>query len=132
MFKDGYQYTQTLFDDEKFKQTTENVYKVQDVQPYNDKKGKLPDGVKLTLTILKDHLPHKESEVDGFETMDNVGTNFDVTVLSRDVIPKRGQFVRLGEIDQDNTFIIKFDFILRYKSIQVVNVNQQQTQKASK
>ena len=113
-------YTETRFKAEQFKKATGNCYKVVSVNDYADKKGKLGEGLRLRLLILKDSADYGVNKATGKKNDNNVDENFDVTILSRDVVPTKGDYVSLGEFNDENSFVIKFDLILRFNSCQIV------------
>ena len=47
----SFKFTKTIFESEKFLTATHNQYRVASVRPYTDKKGVLPEGLNLTLTM---------------------------------------------------------------------------------
>lgn len=50
----SWNFTKTVIDWDKFAQATHNQYRVVSSRPYKDKKGNLPDGISLTLQVIKD------------------------------------------------------------------------------
>lgn len=127
MIDNVYKFIATIFRDDVFKQATHNQYYCVSCKPYQNKEGKLPNGVRLTLRILKDDFDYG-TDKDGNEILNNEGQNFDCTVLSTDVQPNRGDIVALGELDSENTFYINYNLILRYKSCKVLKPAAQQAQ----
>ena len=130
MIDNVYRFIATIFKDDIFKQATHNQYYCVAVKPYHNKEGKLPDGFRLTLRIIKDDFDYGKDK-DGNEILNNEGQNFDCTVLSTDVQPKRGDIVALGELDSENTFYINYNLILRYKSCKILKAANQQQAKGS-
>lgn len=122
-------YKKTSFLDDLFKKATHNQYFCVACKPYAHKEGKLPNGKRLTLRILKDDMDYG-TDKQGNVRLNNEGQNFDVTILSEDVTPQRGDIVALGELDEDNTYCLDFDLILRYKSCKVIKPVNQQPAKA--
>lgn len=113
-------YTETRFKSDEFKKATGNCFKVVSVNDYEDKKGKLGEGLRLRLLILQDKADYGVNRKTGKKCDNNVDENFDVTILSRDVVPKKGDYVSLGEYNHENSFIINFDLILRFNSCQII------------
>lgn len=112
-------YTQNTFKAEEFLKATGNTFKVVNVAEYTDKKGKLGEGLKLRLLILKDEAEYGLDK-DGNERQNNVDENFDVYVLSREVVPVKGDYVALEDFNSANSFVIGFDAVLRFNSCKIV------------
>lgn len=123
----AFMFTKTSFLDDKFKKATHNQYVCVTCKPYQHKEGKVPNGYRLTVRVIKDDLDYGVDK-NGNPRYNNEGQNFDVTVLSEDVKPQRGDIVALGELDEENTYVMGFDLVLRYKSCKILKAaNQQQT-----
>lgn len=93
---------------------TGNTYKVVSARPYTDKKGVLPDGYVLTLKVLQDTIDYGFDK-DGNKRENNEDQNFDVTVLAKHTPLKKGDYVALKDFDDEHSFAIGFDLILRFK-----------------
>lgn len=106
--------TRTVILIEKFLKGTGNKYKVVSARPYSDKKGVLPDGYALTLKVLADTIDYGIDK-DGSVRENNEDQNFDVTVLARHTPVKKGDYVSLKDFDDEHSFAIGFDLILRFK-----------------
>lgn len=78
----SWNFTKTIFDWEKFARATQNQYRVVSERAYKDKKGKLPDGVNLTLQVVKDDFDYGKDK-EGNPRESNLYQNFDVTVLNQ-------------------------------------------------
>ena len=98
----GWFYSKTLFDWDKFAKATQNQYRVVSARPYADKKGKLPDGVTLTLTIMRDNADYGVDK-NGQKRDNNVYQNFDATVLNRRHNVKKGDIVQLLDYDAEHS-----------------------------
>jgi len=114
-------YTKTVIDWPKFEQATHNQYRVVSCRPYSDKKGVLPDGISLTLQVVKDDYDYGVNK-EGKARENNIYQNFDVTVLSRSTAVKKGDFVQLLDFDSEHSFAIGFDLILRFRGMKVLQI----------
>lgn len=112
-------FKRTIIDINKFLTATGNQFKVISSKPYSDKKGKLEDGFTYTLTILKDDLDYG-CDKNGEHRDNNVGQNFDVTILNRNRRAVKGDIIRLKDFDEENSFALDFSFILRFKDYELL------------
>ena len=115
----AFMFTNTVIDADKFLNATHNRYRVVSVRPYVDKKGVLPEGFNLTLQVLKDDMDYGIDK-DGKVRENNLYQNFDVTVLSRQVEPKKGDMIKLSGFDSENSYVIGFDLLMRFRNIEVI------------
>jgi hypothetical protein len=115
----SWNFIRTLFDWDKFAKVTHNQYRVVSSRPYKDKKGILPDGVSLTLQVIKDDFDYGVDK-DGKQRENNLYQNFDVTVLNNKIDVKKGDIVQLLDFDESHSYVINFDVILKFKSAQVL------------
>ena len=115
----AFMFTNTVIDADKFLNATHNRYLVVSVRPYVDKKGVLPEGFNLTLQVLKDDMDYGIDK-DGKVRENNLYQNFDVTVLSRQVEPKKGDMIKLSGFDSENSYVIGFDLLMRFRNIEVI------------
>ena len=106
--------TRTVILMDKFLTGTGNCYKVVSARPYTDKKGVLSDGYMLTLKVLDDTIDYGFDK-DGNTRENNVDQNFDVTVLAKHTPLQKGDYVALKDFDEEHSFAIGFDLILRFK-----------------
>lgn len=106
--------TRTIILMDKFLNGTGNFYKVVSARLYTDKKGVLPDGYSLTLKVLTDNIDYGFDK-DGNTRENNVDQNFDVTVLAKHTPLQKGDYVALKGFDEEHSFAIGFDLILRFK-----------------
>lgn len=113
-------YTKTIIDGEKLLKMTHNRYRVVTSRPYVDKKGILPDGVTLTLSILEDDADYGVDKKTGEVRESNVFQTFDVTVLNRKQKFKKGDLVRLLDFDKENSVAIGFDMYIRFKDAEII------------
>lgn len=115
----SFKFTKTVFECDKFLSATHNQYRVASVRPYVDKKGVLPDGYNLTLTILKDDFDYGIDK-NGNPRENNVYQNFDVTILNRNHEVKKGDYVRLLDFDEEHSYVLGFDLLLRFQDCEVL------------
>ena len=113
-------FTKTIIEWEKFSKATQNRYQVVSVREYSDKKGNRPDGYSLTLMVLKDNLDYGVNANTGEPRDNNEFVNFDVTVFSRKEKIVKGDIISLEQFDPDNSFVIGFDLILRFKDFKIL------------
>lgn len=102
---------------------TGNTYKVVSVRPYSDKKGVLPDGYVLTLKVLSDKIDYGHDK-DGIPRENNVDQNFDVTILAKHTPLKKGDYVALKDFDEEHSYAIGFDLILRFRDYKKIPTNE--------
>lgn len=112
-------FTKTVIDWETIEKATHNQYRVVSIRPYHDKKGKLPDGITLTLMVLKDDFDYGVDK-NGKKRDNNTYQNFDATVLNRKHSPKKGDIVRLLGFNPENSFAINFDLLLRFDDLAII------------
>lgn len=115
--------TQTLILMDKFLKGTGNRYKVVSVRPYSDKKGVLPDGYVLTLKVLTDSIDYGHDK-DGNPRENNIDQNFDVTILAKHTPLKKGDYVALKDFDEEHSYAIGFDLILRFRDYKKIPTNE--------
>jgi len=107
-------FQQTIVKVQPLLDETGNVFRAVSSRPYRDKKGKLPDGVTLTLTIIKDASGRPPEESLLYE-------NFEATILcGSDPGIKKGDFVSLQGFREDVSYYINFSYILRFDGVQKV------------
>lgn len=111
-------YTRTIIDWDKLSKATGNNFRVVAARPYVDKKGVLPNGTTMTLTVLSDNMDYGVSK-DGRPRDNNLYQNFDVTVL-RQISVKKGDLVELVDFDAEHSYAIGFDLLLRFKDCHVL------------
>lgn len=112
-------FTKLVIDWDMIAKATKNQYRVVSVRPYKDKKGILPDGYTLTLTVLKDDFDYGVDK-EGKPRENNQYQNFDATVLNRKRDIKKGDIVRLLDFDSDNSYAINFDMHLRFHDCEIL------------
>jgi len=123
--KSKYQKTQILM--EQFLKDTGNEYRVVSQRPYTDRKGRLDDGVLLTLQITKDTGEYQNENED-----DMIFQNFDVTVLcgKHHAGIKKGDMVSLHGFRDDVSYYIDFNYILRFDNVRKIEKpNERQHEK---
>lgn len=118
----SWNFTRTVIDWDKFARATHNQYRVVSSRPYKDKKGVLPDGVSLTLQIIKDDFDYGVDK-NGNPRENNLFQNFDVTVLNNKIDATKGDMVQLLDFDAEHSYVINFDLLLRFKNAKVVKPN---------
>jgi len=107
-------FTKTVIDWEAIQKATHNQYRIVSVRPYVDKKGVLPEGYTLTLMVLKDDFDYGQDK-NGQIRESNLYCTFDATVLNRKIAVKKGDMIRLLDFDDEHSFAIGFDLLLRFK-----------------
>ena len=50
----------------------------------------------------------------------NVYQNFDVTILNRNHEVKKGDYVRLLDFDEEHSYVLGFDLLLRFQDCEVL------------
>lgn len=118
-----FKFTENKIKWNEIEKATHNQYRVVSVRPFTDKKGMLPEGYNLTLMVLKDDYDYG-CDKNGVPRENNVFQNFDVTVLSRKSKPKKGDMIRLQGFDDEHSYVIGFDLLLRFKECELINVNE--------
>ena len=115
-------YTRTVIDVDKLLLNTGNCFEFVAQRPYVDKKGKLPNGVVVTLHILQDTGDYGIDKTTGRPRQNNKGQNFDVTVLNgtTSVDIQQGDRVCLEAFDPDNSYVINYELLLRFGNIKKV------------
>lgn len=113
-----FMFTRTIVDWDKLAEATGNKFRVVTARPYADKKGILPNGTTMTLTVLSDTMDYGVGK-DGQPRDNNLFQNFDVTILSK-VDVKKGDMVELMDFDADHSYAIGFDLLLRFKGCRVL------------
>lgn len=112
-------FAKTYFDWEKFAQATHNQYRTVKAKPYVDKKGILPDGMSLTLTILRDDFDYGIDK-EGNPRNSNLYENFDVVVLNDKLDVKKGDIIQLLDFDQEHSVVVNFDTYLKFRDAKVI------------
>ena len=112
-------FTKSIFDVEKFFQATQNQYCVVASHTYVDKKGRLPDGMTYTLQIIKDNFDYGVDKK-GMKRDNNIMQTFDVTVLNRNNVAHKGDYISLVGYVEEYSFVIGFDIILRFQDIKIL------------
>lgn len=113
-------FTRTIIDWDKFADATYNHYRVVSVRPFVDKKGLLSDGYLLTLMVLQDDYDYGMDKKNQ-PRENNQYQNFEVTVLSRTYNVKKGDDIRLLDFDEEHSFVVGFDLILRFKDFEIIS-----------
>lgn len=113
-------YTRTVIDWDKMAEALHNQFRVVSSRLYADKKGILPEGVTLTLTVLKDDFDYGIDKKNGKPRENNLYQNFDVTVLNRNHDFKKGDVIRLIGFDAENSFAIGYDLLMRFKDAELI------------
>ncbi len=114
-------FTKTTIDWETIEKATHNQYRVVSTRPYTDKKGLLPDGVNLTLMVIKDDFDYGIDKKTGAQRETNLYQNFNVTVLNKNHnIIKKGDLISLIGFLPEHSFVIGFDMLLRFKDLKIL------------
>ena len=112
-------FTRTIIEWDKIADATHNQYRVASVRPYVDKKGILPEGYTLTVTVMKDDFNYGVDK-NGIPRENNVFQNFDVTVLSRAQDVKKGDIISLEGFDKEHSFALGLDLLVRFKALKIL------------
>lgn len=112
-------FTKTSIDWQTIEKATKNQYRIVSVRPYTDKRGDLPDGFTLTLMVLKDDYDYGVDK-NGVPRESNLYRNFDVTILNRKHKLQKGDIVRLIDFDEEHSYAINFDLLLRFRDCEVL------------
>lgn len=112
-------FVETLINWSLMEQYFGNVFTYITERPYHDKKGILPDGVIVTLNIIKDDGDYGIDKKTGKQRSTNLGQNFDVTILNGKTSTdfQFGDKVSLVDFDQEHSYSMNFDLLLRFKDI---------------
>lgn len=118
----SWHYTENRVKGDLFLENTGNVFEYVTQRPYQDKKGKLPNGVTLTLHILEDKGNYGVDKDTGKIRPTNQGQNFDATILCGQLeLPfKPGDLVSLDGFDYENSMAIGFDLLFRFHAAKKV------------
>lgn len=122
-------FTRTIVDGNKILEATSNQYRVVAFREYRDKKGILPDGYTVTLTVLKDTYDYGVDK-DGKPRDNNLYQTFDVTVLNRNITLNKQDIVSLIGFDEEHSYAIGFDLLLRFKDLKVIKPANKETASA--
>ena len=114
-----FKFTKTLVLGEEFLAATGNRYEYVTQRPYHDKKNILSNGVVLTLRILEDKADYGVDKNTNKARPSNKGQNFDATILNgKTELPLDfGDIVSLEGFDEENSFAVGFDLIMRFKGV---------------
>lgn len=117
-----YQFIRTIIDWETMEKNFGGVFAYVSEEEYHDKKGKLSDGVTVTLRILRDDGDYGINPKTGKKRRTNLGQNFNVTILNgkTETSFQYDDKVKLIDFDQEHSYAIDFDLLLRFKDIQKV------------
>jgi len=115
----SYFFTKTIINWETIAKATHNQFRAVSVRNYVDKKGVLPEGFTLTLMVLKDDFDYGLDK-NGISRENNLYCTFDVTVLNRKHPVKKGDVLRLLGFDEEHSFAIGFDLLLRFMDYEVL------------
>lgn len=116
-------FTRTIIDWDTFSKATHNQYRVLSVRPWADKKGILGEGLAVTLQVLKDDFDYGVDK-QGVQRESNELQTFDAHILTRKHDIKKGDYVALLEFDQEHSYAIGFDLLLRFRDVQVLQPNK--------
>lgn len=97
-----------------------NIFKVVTVKKFVSKSGKLPEALKLRVTVLYDDKDYGIDKATGEKRFDNVGQNMDVYILNMNHNVKRGDYVSLKGFDAETSFVADFDLWMFFKDLEVV------------
>lgn len=113
-----YTRTQVLVD--QFLKDTENIYEFVSQRPYAGKPGKLPEGVILTLKIIKDNHDHGVDPATGLQRENNEEENFEAYVCcgQKHLSLMKKDLVKLVNPIQEHCWYINYSPILRFESVE--------------
>lgn len=112
-------FVRTIVDGNKILEATGNQYRVVAFREYRDKKGILPDGYTITLTVIRDEFDYG-LDSNGKPRDNNLYQTFDVTVLNRNITLNKQDIVSLIDFDEEHSYAIGFDLLLRFKDLKVI------------
>lgn len=123
-------FTRTIIQWEKIEAATHNQYRVVTSRPYkgNEAKG-LPAGLNVTLQVLVDDFDYGVDKL-GIERENNVFATFDATILGYTGTVKKGDLVSLHDFDENNSFVLDYNMILRFRDMKVLQRGNAATQHA--
>lgn len=123
-------FTRTIIQWEKIEAATHNQYRVVTSRPYkgNEAKG-LPAGLNVTLQVLVDDFDYGVDKL-GIERENNVFATFDATILGYTGTVKKGDLVSLHDFDENNSFVLDYNMILRFHDMKVLQRGNAATQHA--
>lgn len=114
-----YVYTETIIKIDELLKAFRNQFRVVTSRPYSDKNGKLPDGYVYTLLVLHDDMDYGKDKK-GNQRDNNQYQTFDVTILNREHVAKKGDTIKLIGFDSEHSYAIGFDMLLRFTDIQIL------------
>ncbi len=116
----SYHFQETLIHWDMIEEATHNHYMVVASRPYKGNKDKgLDAGITVTLQVIEDDFDYGVDKT-GKPIENNVFQTFDATVIGYDGEVAKGDLVSLHDFDQENSFVVKFDMILRFHGMQVL------------
>ena len=116
--KNAFRFTKTVILADVFLKNTGNRYMVVAQAPYLDEKGKIGSvGTILTLMIQEDSTDYGIDKNTQRARDNNVYETFDVTILNgrTHLDVQKGDFVGLDGFDEDHSYFIDNNLILRFK-----------------
>ena len=126
----SYLFTHTVIDIDKLLSGTHNEYRVVSTRRYSDKKGILPEGISVTLQIIKDDIDYGYTKT-GEPRENNLYQNFDVTILDASLSLAKGDIIQLIDFVPEHSFAVGFDLLLRFKSAKVLKPAEAKGTKAN-
>lgn len=105
---------------EAFAEATGNCFQVVRSNDYKDPKGRLPNGKKLQIKVLRDDYDYGVDKY-GRPLDSNVDQNFDVVILHRRKNFKHGDYIRLLDFDQEHSYFIEGRLHLRFKDAEILD-----------
>jgi hypothetical protein len=121
-------FAHTVIDGDLLEKITGNRYLVLSINPYKGKDD-VPEGVNITALIQEDHAPEGfyGFKADGFTPREGVKyQNINITILSGNTIKTMqdlhvGDEIAVFELDQQHSYFIDFNLILRFKRYKKLN-----------
>lgn len=120
-------FVKTEIMDQELAKITGNVYRVLSVNAYKGKDD-VPEGVNVTALVLHDNAPegYYGTKKDGTPREGIVYQNINFTLLTGDTRKTMqdlhaGDMISVFDIDQEHSYYIDFDLILRFKRYEKIN-----------
>lgn len=130
--QEGYRYTKTIVEWDKFAKDTCNQYRFVSQKRYKGKpESGLAAGATVTLQIVQDNSAPVIDKETGRPKENNVLETFNATIIGVNYpLPlSKGDFVALDGFLVEKSFYIDFDFILRFTTIKKLQPAQPQGQR---
>lgn len=124
-------FTETLIKADELAKVTGNKYRVLSTRPYEGKND-LPNGITMELLIMEDHAPagYYGMKKDGSPREGVIYQNLTVTIANgeKDKMMKEihaGDMISLHDFDQEHSYLINHDLILRYRAYKKIGASNE-------